>query len=250
MARYVSRVSCRHRALVEHFGQSLNNTNCNACDVCLGELEAIDEPMTVAQKIISCVARVDQRWGTTHVVGVLRGSTTDRIRAAGHDQLSTFKLLEGTPIPELRAYVEQLVEQDFLCQTPGEYPVLQLTEKSWSLLKNETEIELFRQIRPPKKKKLTKRDTKSWEGVDPGLFEALRLLRLEIASERGIPPFIILHDTSLRDLARVRPSTIKTLLSVHGLGEKKATDFGQRFIETIDAYCKDNELGTDVKVIR
>ena len=124
MDRYCSGAKCRHRALVEYFGQSFASDDCRACDICLGETEEVADALIVAQKIVSCVVRVRESWGVSHVVGVLRGEDTEKIRERQHDQLSTYGLLKGHSRHDVREWVYQLVAQGFLTQTDSEYPVL------------------------------------------------------------------------------------------------------------------------------
>ena len=134
--RYASSVGCRHRHLIGYFGETYTKSDCGACDYCLDELETVTEPVMLARKILSCVARVGQRFGATHVTNVLRGSESDAISARRHDQLSTFGLLKDMSVPEVRGYIEQLSGLGLLRQTDSEFPVLELTEDGVTLLKN------------------------------------------------------------------------------------------------------------------
>ncbi len=238
--RYAGSMRCRHRSLLEYFGQSLDGDDCGACDWCLGELEGVDEPVVLAQKILSCVLRLRQRWGAGQVVNVLRGRATDKVKSNRHDELSTFGLLEDCPVGELHGYLEQLLDRGYLVTEGHPYPVLQVTEEGLALLRAETTCELYRQQRPQPRRRKPKPIADSWDGVDEGLFEALRELRRELAVERGVPPYVILHDRSLRDLARLRPATPAGLLAVYGIGEKKAAELGPRLLETI-AGCPPSE---------
>ena len=236
MERYAASTRCRHRALVEYFGESFESESCGACDWCLGELEKAEEPVVLAQKILSCVLRLEERWGTGQVVDVLRGRTTEKVTSRGHDQLSTFGLLEDCPVHELRGYVDQLVGGEYLALAGDRYPTLTVTPEGWRLLRAEIEVSLFRQRQPEPKRRRQRRAAvaeEAWEGVDRELFEKLRDVRLEIARERGVPPYVIFHDTVLRRLARDRPRDRLELLDVPGVGEKKADDLGPRFLAAI-----------------
>jgi ATP-dependent DNA helicase RecQ len=241
MERYTTSVGCRHRHLSAYFGDSYGKDDCAACDVCLGELEAAPEPVVIARKILSCVARVGQRFGATHVAGVLRGQTSETIVLRGHDKLSTFGLLSGASVPELRGYIEQMIGLGLLQQTDDAYPVLRVTGPGVVLLKDEKSVPglaLARQ-RIPKKGEMRQRsraESESWEGVDRTLFERLRSLRLDIARARGVPPYVIFHDATLREMARLRPSSVASLLAVKGVGARKAEDVGSVFLETIRAH--------------
>ncbi len=233
MRRYAGSMRCRHRSLLEYFGQSLDSDDCGACDWCLGELEEIDEPAVLAQKVLSCVLRLRQRWGAGRVIDVLRGRETDKVKSNRHHELSTFGLLEDCPVGELHGYLEQLLDQGFLVTDGDRYPVLQVTPAGLDLLRAETACDLYRQQRPQPRQRKPKPIADSWDGVDTELFEALRELRRELAAERGVPPYVILHDRSLRDLARLKPATADQLLAVYGVGEKKAADLGPRLLQAI-----------------
>ena len=238
MERYASGVGCRHRQLVEYFGDRYGATECAACDVCLGELESAASPITLARKILSCVARVGQRFGSMHVANVLRGHASEQVVARGHDQLSTFALLPEASVAELRGYIEQLCGAGFLQQTDEAYPVLTLTAAGRRLLKDETsapELRLARQRAPRRgePRRRSRVESESWQGVDRDLFERLRALRLDVARERGVPPYVIFHDATLREMARLRPTSVPALLSVKGVGARKAEDLGELFLEAI-----------------
>ena len=233
MRRYAGSMRCRHRSLLEYFGQRYESDDCGACDWCLGELEEVAEPIVLAQKILSCVLRLRQRWGAGQVVNVLRGRETDKVKANRHQELSTFGLLEDCPVGELHGYLEQLLDQGFLVTDGDRYPVLHVTAEGVELLRAAATCELYRQQRPQPRRGKPKPIEDSWDGVDRELFEELRELRRELAVERGVPPYVILHDRSLRDLARLKPATRDQLLAAYGIGDKKATELGPRLLETI-----------------
>jgi ATP-dependent DNA helicase RecQ len=241
MERYASGVGCRHRHLSEYFGDAYQSGRCGACDVCLGELESVEEPVTVARKILSSVARVGQRFGAAHVSAVLRGQATEGVLARDHQELSTFGLLADASVAEVRGYIEQLLGLGLLEQIGDEYPVLGLTATGVSLLKNPDAVPgltLAREKRIPKALRGAGRpksgvEAEAWEGVDRDLFERLRAERLAIARERGVPPYVIFHDATLREMARLRPASLPELLQVKGVGARKAQDLGERFLEAI-----------------
>jgi ATP-dependent DNA helicase RecQ len=238
MERYATSVGCRHRRLVAYFGQAYGREDCGACDYCLDELESIDDPTMLARKILSCVARVGQRFGAAHVTNVLRGSETDQVTGRGHHSLSTFGLLRDASVPEVRGYIEQLLGQGLLRQTEDEFPVIALTGRGVGLLRNADsvpDLALARQRRPVKDRlpKRSRIESESWQDVDRELFERLRERRLEIARSRGVPPYVIFHDTTLREMARLRPRTIDALRGIYGIGERKAADLGAAFLEVL-----------------
>jgi ATP-dependent DNA helicase RecQ len=240
MERYATGVGCRHRYLAEYFGDRYpaGRSGCSACDFCLNELEPVAAPIVVARKILSCVARVQQRFGATHVASVLRGHASEQVVARGHDKLSTFGLLSSASVNEVRGYIEQLLGLGLLQQAGDEYPTLRLTTEGVALLKDEAarpDLTLARQ-RPPSKSAppaQSRVEAESWQGVDRALFDRLRSVRLDIARSRGVPPYVIFHDATLREMARLRPSSIAALLAVKGVGARKADDLGEIFLTAI-----------------
>ena len=243
MERYATRVGCRHRHLAEYFGDRYLRSGCGACDYCLDELEPAGAPVMLARKILSSVARVGQRFGTTHVSSVLRGHASDQVLARQHDKLSTFGLLAEASHTEVRGYIEQLVGQGFLQQTDDAYPVLMLTAKGLELLKDETShagLTLARQRAAKKDMPRTRSrvETESWQDVDVELFETLRAVRLQAARSRGVPPYVIFHDATLREMARLRPTSVDALLTVRGVGARKADELGELFLAAIRGHSQ------------
>jgi ATP-dependent DNA helicase RecQ len=238
MERYAASVGCRHRHLVGYFGEPYGKPDCGACDYCLDELEAVPDAVVIARKVLSCVARVGQRFGVSHVVSVLCGSESEQVTARRHDSLSTFGLLRDCSTAEVRGYLEQLIAHGFLRQTDDAFPVVMLTERGVELLKNPAsapDLALARQRRPVKDR-LPKRaqiESESWQDVDRDLFERLREVRLRIARARGVPPYVIFHDTTLRELARLRPTSVAELYGIRGIGARKAEDLGEAVLAVI-----------------
>jgi ATP-dependent DNA helicase RecQ len=242
MERYASTVACRHRHLSEYFGDRYAQDGCGACDYCLDELEPAAEPVVLARKILSCVMRVGQRFGANHVASVLRGHASEQVTGRGHHTLSTFGLLPEASVAEVRGYIEQMVGLDLLRLNGDEYPVLGATSKGIELLKNEHSypgLALARQRAPRKDAPRTRSrvEAESWEGVDGALFERLRVVRLDIARSRGVPPYVIFHDVTLREMARLRPSSVDALLTVKGVGARKASDLGDLFLAAIREHA-------------
>ena len=194
--------------------------------------------MITAQKILSCVVRVNESYGADYVSQVLVGSKDARILEKGHDQLSTYGLLKDERKEAVREWIEQLTSQGFLKRV-GEYNTLSVTPEGWSLLKGNAEVRL---LKPIQKKSSTKRATKiesaSWDGVDRELFEALRVVRRSVAEEHGVAPFIVFSDATLRDLARKRPTSLTDFRQVHGVGDKKTAAYGELFIDAIRRHEK------------
>jgi len=244
MTRFCTSGGCRHRALSRYFGQEYDNENCEACDICLGEVEMLEGSQETAQKILSCVYRMGQRFGVGAVVEVLRGSCAAHVLSRGHDKLSTHGLLRELTDSVVRHLVYQLIEQGYLVQTPGDRPVVQLTGLAPAVLRGEQSVRLIDPGHMQVQETRVLGD--QWEGVDRDLFEVLRALRRELAEAQSVPAYVIFADTVLRNLAAQRPSTPDALRSVPGIGEKKQAAYGEAFVEAIRTHCVEHDLPMDV----
>jgi ATP-dependent DNA helicase RecQ len=240
MERYAAGTRCRHRALVEYFGQRYETDECGACDWCLKELDRVPDSRTLAQKILSCVARVKQTWGTTHVTDVLTGKATDKVVQSRHNELSTFGLLKDEAPAAIRGYIEQLVGDGLLLRDGDPYPVLRLTTAGTALLRGDGDCTLYREVLPPSTRKRSRTfvSDAATSAVDADLFDLLRSVRLRLARERGVPPYVIFHDTTLRDMVQRRPKTVDDLHEIYGVGARKAADFGDAFLDAIRTFGK------------
>ena len=241
---YARSAGCRHKGLVEHFGQAFESTNCGACDLCLGEIAFEPDSTTIAKKILSCVARVQERYGAGHVVDVLRGQSTDRMTKLQHDQLTTFGLLREHREAHVREWVYQLIYEGVLEQTEAEYPVLKLNDGSWQVMRGQREVKLTK----PGASTGTRRgrvEEASWEGVNSHVFDELRNWRRDVAADKGLPPYTIFHDSALREMSRVRPSTLEGLRYISGVGDAKLRDHGSEILRIIDDLCREHRLTRD-----
>jgi ATP-dependent DNA helicase RecQ len=236
MERYACSTRCRHRSLVEYFGQPYERTGCGACDWCLHELDAVPESTLVARKILSCVARLKQSWGIGHVTDVLLGRVSDKIVAQHHEQLSTFGLLKEEPPAAVRGFIEQLVGEGLLCREGTPYPVLRLTAEGTSLMKGAGACTLYREVVPAKTKARARTRAAQTFGNDSALFDALRDVRSRLARARGVPPYVIFHDRTLQEMAARHPRTIDDLHDIYGVGARKAADFGEAFLDAIRTF--------------
>ncbi len=246
MWRYCRSPVCRHKALVNYFGQEYEQESCGACDHCLGETISLADADMVAQKIVSCVARMKGSYGINHLVSVLRGDNNARVKERGHDQLSTHGLLKDSDANDIRDWVYQLIGQGALSQVEIEssfgrpIPVVRLNQISMHVMKGERSIRL---LQPVRGKKSTKgaaaaclKGDDGWLNVDRDLFEDLRSLRKEIADRIGMPPYIVFHDATLREFARLRPSTLEAMRQISGVGDAKLRNFGEQFRDRIADY--------------
>ncbi|MFB6345446.1 MAG: DNA helicase RecQ [bacterium] len=236
VADYCYQPLCRHRFISNYFGQEYPEENCGACDYCLGELETVDNPQTLAQKIVSCVARVDEQFGAVHVTDVLRGCTKEKIKKWNHDQLSTHGLLEHKSESFLRHMIDQLLGQQFLARDP-QHRTLKITESGWQLLQGEDEPALVKPAQTELQNQQPETDSREpLPGESRELFEVLRETRSSLAESNDVPAYIIFPDRTLEELAVQQPESREALKTIHGVGEVKADKYGETFLATIEDF--------------
>lgn len=222
--------SCRRQTLLRYFGETLEQP-CGNCDCCL------QPPVTwdgseAARKLLSCVYRTGQRFGANHVVDVLRGSTNEKVMQFKHDQLSTYGIGRDLSVNEWRAVVRQLVARAYLQVDPDAYGALRLTDRCRPILRGEESIQLRKVI--PKAGSLTPRSRSvEIDEQDVPLWNALRACRKRLAEEFGVPPYVVFHDATLREMVQQRPLSEGTLLKISGVGDSKLERFGDAFLEVI-----------------
>ena len=227
--------ACRRRALLAYFGDSLAE-DCGNCDICLTPPETWDGT-TEAQKLLSCVYRTGQRFGAAHVIDVLRGKETEKVRRNRHERLSTFGIGADRSLAQWRSILRQVMVQGHLRSDAERYGALRLTPRSRPLLRGEERIRLREDPsakRMPKTRAKTAREP-SYQvpAEEEPLWEALRDLRMTLCREAGVPPYVIFHDTTLREMVRLRPSSPSDLLTVQGVGETKLKRYGEAFLEVL-----------------
>ncbi len=231
MVGFAEALACRRRVLLGYFGERLEE-ECGNCDVCLTPPERYDATEE-AQKALSCVYRVGQRFGMGHVIEVLRGSHSQRIQGLGHDRLSTYGIGRELSADAWGSIIRQLVHLGYLEQDMGNYSVLRLTERARPLLRGEERLVL---ARPRVKMAAVKKETKKGRESlvhDEGLFQALRALRKRLADEQQVPPFVIFGDATLIEMAAVRPLDAEGMARISGVGKHKLGRYGAEFLEVI-----------------
>jgi ATP-dependent DNA helicase RecQ len=191
------------------------------------------------------VIRLRERFGAAYTVKVLTGSNDHKIIQAGHHQLSTYNLLGNESTVAVKTWIDQLVSQNFL-ERYGEYNQLRITPSGRDLLQRKGKVMLTRVTKSASVAKAAAPAVESWADVDRGLFDRLRALRSELASQRRVPAYVIFGDATLRDLARLRPSDLSRLSRVRGIGERKLAEFGELFLNVIDEYCGEHPMPRDV----
>ena len=242
---FCSQPHCRHRVLVEYFGQDYEKNSCEACDYCLNELEMVEDPLIVGQKILSCVYRVQQvsgiGFGAGHIANVLKGNQSDQVETWGHHGLSTFGLMADESVAFIRYMIEQLIGQGFL-RREGEFSTLSLTDSAKKILKGELTPVLVKPLVAAKKKEIIQKGRRKkeeeWAEIDQELFQVLRSKRAELARTQGVPAFIIFGDKSLRDMSRIKPTTRDAFATVYGVGDYKLGAYAEAFLDTIKKYLQ------------
>ena len=235
MVALAESVTCRRRVLLNYFGDRLVQ-DCGNCDVCQDPPAQFDAT-EVARKALSCVYRVGQRFGIVHVVAVLRGADNERIRALGHDRLSTYGIGSDRSEQEWTSILRQLIHHGLLIQDIANYSVLKLTDAARPLLRGETSLQLARpRIREQAQKKRPKAAAAQGP-YDETLFDELRNLRKQLADTQGVPPYIVFGDATLVQMARDKPMDEQELLAITGVGQHKLEKYGHDFLDAITAYC-------------
>jgi len=227
---------CRRQTLLRYFGDELDQP-CGNCDTCLEPPRTWDATEAV-QKALSCVYRTGQRFGANHIVEVLRGSQSERLLSLGHNKLSTYGIGKDLSAGEWRAVLRQLVAGGYLDVDPEGFGGLQLTENCRPLLRGETTIYLRRAVisaKPTPTASRRRPETELTEAERP-LWDALRACRRRLAEEHGVPPYVIFHDATLRDMLEQRPLDAQSLLAINGVGDSKLERFGAEFLEVLREF--------------
>jgi ATP-dependent DNA helicase RecQ len=239
MVALAEAVTCRRRVLLGYFGEPLLQ-DCGNCDICLDPPERFDATVE-AQKALSCVFRVEQRFGMKHVVDVLRGADTERIRSLGHAGLSTYGVGADRSEQEWTSIIRQLLHHGYLVQDIANYSVLRLTPAARPLLRGEIRLQLAKpRTRETTKKAKRAKAAAALSANDELLFDELRRLRKELADAEGKPPYIVFGDATLLQMAREKPLDERELLGISGVGQAKLEKYGTDFLDAISAWCAAN----------
>ncbi len=235
MLGYCELTTCRRQTLLAYFGETLPEP-CGNCDNCLTPVDTWDAT-EASQKAMSCAYRTGQRFGALYLIDVLRGRDTERIRRFGHDSIPTHGVGADLGPYEWRSVFRQLVARGLLWVDMEGYGSIRLTDESWPVLRGEMEVHMRRDLRPPKAARQRKPreaqpppDPATW---DEALWEALRAHRLELARAQGVPPYVIFHDATLREMVEHRPRTSEELAAITGVGETKLRRYGDDFLAVI-----------------
>lgn len=233
MVLYCHTEECLQSYIIRYFDQNENEMKCEKCSNCKDTREKVDITLE-AQMIFSCCKRMEERFGVTLIAQVLKGSSQKRIRELGFDQLTTYGLLRSQTEKEITDTINYLLTEDYLVLTDGKYPVVRLTEKCIPVLKGEQKVWMKKDVTPI----IETTDSKESEE----LFEILRALRKQIATNEKVPPFVIFADTTLKEMCRYFPIDEESMLRIKGVGQNKFAKYGQAFIEKIKEFVSDNKV--------
>lgn len=243
MLQFAKRMQCRHKSILAYFGENYSKPRCGACDVCLDVSEADERSITIARTIINCTRQIGDYAGPKFTMQVLAGSREERVVSSRASQLPLYGALQAEDEAAIRTWIDQLVDQEYLVKR-GQYNIL----GDGPRLAEDPELNGVRLTtvakRTPRERE-RKQTAKPTLPVDLELFERLRALRRSIADERSVPAFVILSDVSLNDMAVKKPVTLAALRQVHGIGERKAEDFGAQFVQAVREFCDSRDIKGD-----
>ena len=245
MVHYAECAACRRAELLRYFGEEFSDANCGGCDNCLEPRETFDGTLA-AQKFLSCVYRLREasRFGVglNHVVEVLTGAETEKIRKWGHDQISTYGIGKEHSRTDWQAIAREIIRLGYCRQTAEKFSVLELTDAGLELLRSRKTVTLTRPLPVPDRSR--ERSKRAGEiSCDEALFEKLRALRKQIADVRDVPAYIIFSDVSLRIMARDYPADERALAGITGVGTKKLDEFGAQFMDAISKHLAQRSAG-------
>jgi ATP-dependent DNA helicase RecQ len=231
LAALVEAGTCRRAILLRHFGEQPPEA-CGNCDNCLAPPASVDATET-ARKLLSAAFRTEMRFGVQHLADVLAGRESDRIFSFGHHRLSVFGIATEEELALVKPVARALLARDAL--RADDYGGLSFGPGARAILKGEEKVEL---VLPPKRARRRRvRDAGAWAEADDPLFEALRARRRELAAEASVPPYVIFHDSTLREMAAARPASLQALAQVSGVGAAKLERYGAAFVEVIRAHA-------------
>jgi ATP-dependent DNA helicase RecQ len=241
IVHYAESSGCRRAELLGYFGEKFPLDNCGACDNCLEPRETYDGTI-VAQKFLSCVYRIQQNGsfsvGLNHLIEVLTGADTDKIRRWGHDRLTTYGIGKDLARPAWAAIGRELMRLGHLAVAEGEFATLELTESGLALLRSRAPVTLTKPMNLPKAKRVARREGDI--ACDEILFERLRTLRKRLADERKVPAYVVFGDATLRQMAREYPTSVNAMEGISGVGEKKRAEFGEIFAIAVAEFLETN----------
>ncbi|SKB64668.1 ATP-dependent DNA helicase, RecQ-like [Acetoanaerobium noterae] len=234
LVNYCNTNDCLRNQILNYFDEDFASDKCKNCSNCIDSSEMVDITLE-AQKILSCIYRVNQRYGANMVIQVLRGSKNKKVLEARLDNVSTYGIMKEYSDSAISEIIMTLVSSGYIHMTHDKYPVLKLTSKSADVLSGKTKLHHKKHLLQRKDEK--EKASKSIKGgnidFDIELFEKLKQYRYKIAQEKGLPPYVIFHDIALKEMAAYLPVNKESFLEIKGVGEKKYENYGEGFIDII-----------------
>jgi ATP-dependent DNA helicase RecQ len=242
---YCESTICRRSILLDYFGETWEQENCGNCDTCLRPAipqEYLEDRTIDAQKFLSCVGRTQQRFGMRHIIDILRGANTQKIRDNHHDQLSTYGIGKDRSLEEWQHLARALLQQGLLTsETTDGYPILRLNALSREILRRQRSVEIAVPIKKVVEAPRRQEKPDTLPVLDPEseqLFQHLRTFRKQLADEQSVPPYVIFPDTTLRVLAQQRPQSRSHFAHIPGVGSRKLEAYFVLFTTVIRDYCE------------
>ena len=229
---FASSTVCRRKMLLDHFGELFPKENCASCDVCLGTKE-VTECTTEAKMLLSAIIRTDSRFGSGHIVDILVGADTKKVREFGHERLALYGAGKQQGRVFWRRLVDELIARKVIAKSEGLYPSLYPLEGAVGILKEGQQVEMVRIAEKSRRKPALGNISPDGLPVDRELFDRLRALRKKLADEQGGPPYLVFSDRALQEMASRKPSTPEEMLDIPGVGQVKLARYAEAFLEAI-----------------
>lgn len=242
---YCESTLCRRRVLLSYFGEVYATENCGNCDNCQREETTLENRTIDARRFLWCVGKTGGRFGTRHIIDILRGANTKRIRDYHHDQLQAHGVGKEYSVEEWQRVARALLQQGLVSQTTDTYPVLYLNTNSREVLGQRLEVFMQaapRPVAPASEREQAARLASNLAPEEEGLFERLRVLRKRLADEQNVPPYVVFADSTLQALARQRPVSASHFLRIPGIGQRKLEAYYELFVAEIRAYCTEQNV--------
>ncbi|MFO7815867.1 MAG: RQC domain-containing protein, partial [Halanaerobiales bacterium] len=223
MVDYCHTTKCLRKYILSYFGEKDLKDKCGNCSNC-NDSRQLTDLTEEAQKILSCVYRIDERWGATMTARVLAGSQNKKVLSNNFDKITTYNIMPNQTIKEIKEQINMLAADGYLNLTEGKYPIIKLNNLSYKVLKGKAKVKL--------------RIEKKYDKIsnDNDLFTELKKLRKQISKDEGVPPYVIFHDKALREMSYYLPTDNHSMLKITGVGTVKFKKYGKQFIKVINEY--------------
>jgi ATP-dependent DNA helicase RecQ len=243
MLAYCESTDCRRRALLGYFSETYTQANCGNCDNCQREEQVLEDRTIDARRFLWCVGKTRERFGMRHIIDILRGAKTQRIRDYQHDQLQAYGIGKEYSVEEWQRLARGLIQQGVLSQSiDSGYPVLRLNELSREVMRQQHPVLLPAAPKPQLPEQTIHREHPTLSPEEEALFEHLRILRKRLADEQNVPPYVVFSDNTLQALARQRPITQEHFLRIPGVGQRKLEAYFEIIVRELRTYCEAHNL--------